>query len=550
MAEKEATASAAASENEFHLLYPPGHAPSGHSALSNYDFLHTLQIDQMIGIKRESYRGIPDLQLARFFSCDPAVLQYRADMIWEIAESEPLQALLHEALPMIRDVYEMRKVLGYGDGSLESGLSSTRYIEQYLELVDLFETKLRPISPQSEGVCRLKAVVDARCKTQDYQALRRHLEALETQIGQVKSITLGVNLDGNLHVTEAGLLSLNPSRFRAGNLMDRLRGRVGKDPMVCLSGFANVIKAGRDDEKQALDGAVHRALDTVFAKTIRSWEPVVNQFYHDETRFFVDMLDDLRFLSAAVAFIQQLRQAGGRLCRPEIRPVAERALRLHNIYNPMLALKADGETIVSNDFCYDAAGRFYLVTGPNHGGKSIFCYAIGMAQALFQLGLPVPAEQAVMSPVTGIYTHFPTSDEDNYGKGRLESECARISEILPRLRDTDLLLMDESFSSTSLLEGAYIAGEVLAAISEIGCGGVYVTHIHELTQRVKELSVGPGKIDNLVAQMQNIADGTRSYRVLRTTPDGLSYAKDIARKYGLSREEILRKRKADCSAHP
>ena len=39
--------------------------------------------------------------------------------------------------------------------------------------------------------------------------------------------------------------------------------------------------------------------------------------------------------------------------------------------------------------------------------------------------------------------------------------------------------------------------------------------------------------------MQSVADGTRSYRVLRTTPDGLSYARDIAKKYGLSMEEIL-----------
>ena len=92
----------------------------------------------------------------------------------------------------------------------------------------------------------------------------------------------------------------------------------------------------------------------------------------------------------------------------------------------MLALKNLHDPIVCNDFCLDENGRFYLVTGPNHGGKSIFCYAVGMAQALFQLGLPVPAEEAEMSPVTGIYTHFPTSDEDNYGKGRLESEmCIR-----------------------------------------------------------------------------------------------------------------------------
>lgn len=243
MTDTKAGVSCAMQEDEFHLLYPPGHAPATHNAMQNYDFVHTLQIDQMIGIKRESYRGIPDLRIERFFSCDPAVLRYRADVIWEFAESEPLQELLQEALPMIRDVYEMRRVLHHGDGSLESGLSSTRYIEQYLELMALFETRLQPVNPRSEGVRRLKAAVDARCHTQAYQALCTHLKELETRIGQIKSITLGVNLDSNLHVTEAGLVSLNTSRFRAGNLMDRLCGRVGKDPMVCLSGFANVLKA-------------------------------------------------------------------------------------------------------------------------------------------------------------------------------------------------------------------------------------------------------------------------------------------------------------------
>jgi len=55
-----------------------------------------------------------------------------------------------------------------------------------------------------------------------------------------------------------------------------------------------------------------------------------------------------------------------------------------------------------------------------------------MSQALFQLGLFVPAISAYMSPVSGIYTHFPTSDEDNYGKGRLESECARLGAIMKK----------------------------------------------------------------------------------------------------------------------
>ena len=147
-----------------------------------------------------------------------------------------------------------------------------------------------------------------------------------------------------------------------------------------------------------------------------------------------------------------------------------------------------------------------------------------------------------MSPVSGIYTHFPDSDEDNYGKGRLESECARLGDIMKKLTETDMLLMDESFSSTSGLEAGYIASEVLTGIGVIGCCGIYVTHIHDLPQQVETYNSYPGnkgRIDNLVALMENKESGTRSYKISRTTPDGLSYAKDIAGRYGLDLESIL-----------
>jgi hypothetical protein len=538
----EAGETASTPKETFRLLYPPHYRQPPRQAGFDESFLHALQIDQMVAVKRESFRGLADLRLAQFFTSDPAVLAWRVDVVADLVENEALFALVCDALPLIRDTAEMRKVLGSGTSGLESGLASTRCLEMYLELVELFHARLAGVEPKSEGLRQLKAEIEARRASSDYRQLQDQLQKMEYQIGRVKSITLGVNLDGTLKVTDVGLLAINTEPYRQGSVMDRLLGRTKDDPMVCMSGFANMGKTAREEEKHALDQAVCRALDTAFARTIRSWEPVIERYYHDETAFFVDLLDDFRFLSAAVHFLLELRGLGCALCRPEIRPVAEKALRLKNVYNPMLALKTDGKALVSNDFCYDEKGRFYLVTGPNHGGKSIFCYSLGMAQALFQLGLLVPAQEAVMSPVTAIYTHFPASDEDNYGKGRLESECVRMGEIMHRVQSTDLVLMDESFSSTSLLEGSYIAAEILRAISVIGCGGLYVTHIHALTQQVAEFNATPGRtgcIDNLVAQMENVADGTRSYRILRAAPDGLSYAKDIAQKYGLSCEEIL-----------
>ena len=531
-----------AGREAFRLLYPP-HTPPRAAPLPDTAFFRTLQIDQMVSVRRESWRGLPDLRLEQFFTTDPETLAWRLDVVADLVASEGLRALVKDALPMLRDAAEMRKVLGGASSTVESSLASVRYLEVYLELVELFHTRLAAADIRSAGFAALRAEVERRRASESYRALTAQLEKTQYQIGRIKSITLGVNLDGTLRVTDVGLLALNTEKYRQGSVLDRLLGRDKADPMVCISGFASLAKTAREEEKHALDQAVCRALDAAFAKTIRSWEPVIDQYFRDETAFFIGLLDDFRFLSAASAFLLELRAQGCPLCRPEIRPMAEHALRLEGVANPMLALHSEGGgPVVSNDFCCDEKGRFYLVTGPNHGGKSIFCYSVGMAQALFQLGLLVPARAAVMSPVRCIFTHFPTSDEDNYGKGRLESECARMSAILRRLQGDDLLLMDESFSSTSLLEGGYIAGEVLRAIAVIGCGGVYVTHIHELTQQVGQFNATPGRtgcIDNLVAQMESVTDGTRSYRILRTTPDGLSYARDIARKYGLSCEEIL-----------
>lgn len=531
-----------AGRESFRLLYPP-HKPAKGTALPDSSFFHTLQIDQMVSVRRESWRGLPDLRLEQFYTTDTDVLAWRLDVVADLVASQDLRDLIRDALPMLRDAAEMRKVLNSSSSSVESSLASVRYLEIYLDLVELFHSRLEGTEIHSAGFLALRQEIESRRTSGDYQALTRQLERTEYQIGHVKSIALGVNLDGTLRVTDVGLLALNTDKYRQGSVLDKLLGKDKTDPMVCISGFANLARTAREEEKHALDQAVCRALDNAFAKTIRSWEPVIDQYFRDETSFFIGLLDDFRFLSAAVSFLLELKGHGCPLCRPAIRPMEEKALHLKDVYNPMLVLRSEGQgPVVANDFGYDAKGRFYLVTGPNHGGKSIFCYSVGMAQALFQLGLLVPAREAVMSPVRCIFTHFPTSDEDNYGKGRLESECARMSQILHLLDGRDLLLMDESFSSTSLLEGGYIAGEVLSAIAVIGCGGIYVTHIHELTQKIDRFNAHPGRtgcIDNLVAQMENVADGTRSYRVIRATPDGLSYARDIAQKYGLSCEEIL-----------
>ena len=503
--------------------------------MKNYEFIKELQLESMIVLIKDSYRGIPNLKLEDFFTTDEEVLRYRLDVVEDMVEHRELYDIFCKAIPSIQNISDMRRAMN-SDFSIESALGSIRFLEMYIEIVELFAEGIMGSQVKSRGLLDLQEKIREVIQSEEYRNLKDELVKSETNFGLVKSITLGVNLDETLRVQEAGIVSINMESFHPGTVMDKLLKKMGKDSMSCITPLFPVSKGLHLGDAKAIETTTRSALNTIFAKTIKSFEPVVQKYFAVNTSWFVQLLDDIRFLTAGVKFILDMEEKGFSMCKPVIEPVDEKKCDLTGVYNPALAAKGVEKTVVSNSFTYDEKGRFYLVTGPNHGGKSIFAYSIGMAQALFQLGLYVPAESARISPVTGIFTHFPVSDEDNYGKGRLESECARLGKIMEQLSDTDIVLMDESFSSTSGMEAGYIASEVLTSIGMIGCGGIYVTHIHDLTQKLDEYNDYPGnrgKIDNLVAQMENKKDGVRSYKVERTTPDGLSYAKDIASRYGL-----------------
>ena len=73
--------------------------------------------------------------------------------------------------------------------------------------------------------------------------------------------------------------------------------------------------------------------------------------------------------------------------------------------------------------------------------------------------------------------------------------------------------------------------------------GIFSTHLHELAARVPDINeksneLGGITIDTLVA---GIEEGKRSFKIVRAKPDGKSYARDIADKYGLSFESIISK---------
>ena len=54
-------------KDTYRLIYPPDYDVAGEKPWGNYDFIHSLQIDDMVVIPQENYRGGKDLSLEKFF---------------------------------------------------------------------------------------------------------------------------------------------------------------------------------------------------------------------------------------------------------------------------------------------------------------------------------------------------------------------------------------------------------------------------------------------------------------------------------------------------
>ena len=481
--------------------------------------------------------------LSSFFTASPDVIAYRQAVFSDLSAIPDLSETLRRILPMLSDMIELRALDHDRNTSGESYLYSITEVELYIRCVDTLREGLAPLRPQmkSAAFSRFTDTVTELSESKYYKDLNRDLSALASRIQEVKSITVGVNLDSAMRPVEAGVISVNQTPFRSGKLLDKiLRMSFRNDAMTCIASLVPFGKDENENRQDALSRAFFGALEEVFRSSVRAWREIVGEYVLEKTDFLLRILPEIEFITRASDLIARLSAKGCALTLPAIAPEAEKCLTATGLYNPDVALRIE-EEIVPNDFAFDDDGRFYILTGPNRGGKSVITCAVGLCQALFQLGLPVPAKSARISPADGIYTHFPTGAEDTIDKGRLGEECARLREIFSETTENSLILLDESLSSTGSYEASFLAAEILAAFGARRVRGIFSTHLHELAAEVpavneRSLSAGGIRFDTLVA---GIEEGKRSFLITRRVPDGKSYARDIAEKYGLTFDTLL-----------
>ena len=531
--------------SNFSLIFPTPEAQHNHyngkdAPDINMFVLEELGLLELFTLKNSN--------LDEYFTTDPDVISYRVEVFKDMLDCPEISRTLNRLIPILTDIMELRR-LEADSGDTSSYLESITEIELYISCIETLHSGLSNIRKRltSRSFITLADRIAELAESDYYKELNAKLSELTNRVREIKSVTIGVNLDSQLRPSSAGVLSINSESFRSGDVIEKiLRLNFKEDEYTCIANLVPFGKKQSENQKTALSLAFNSAINEVYKQSLRSWKRIVQAYVLENTDFLINLMPEIEFLVKGTEFMRQLRERGCSLCVPEIAPKEERCFRACGLYNPCVALKVDDE-IVSNDIVFDNDNALiYVLTGPNRGGKSVITCAIGLSQALAQLGMFAPADKMTLSIADAIFTHFPTGADDTIDKGRLGEECARLGEIFDCVTKYSLVLLDESLSSTGSFEASYIAAEVLAGLSRVGCRCLFSTHLHELAAEIDNINArtapeGGSTIDTLVA---GIEEGKRSFKIVRAKPDGKSYARDIADKYGLSYESILNKIKS------
>jgi hypothetical protein len=516
------------SKQSLSLLWPTGKQARSDRQLSN-ETIRDLALETLVSGMCPYNLHQDSIRTVLFQLCqDPAVLTYRQAILNDLLHQPVLTEALKSMLPLLDELMLFSYPHFAGETSLHKVIQRAGELQLLVDCVHHLSEAFRVVAGNinSLGLRTLQSFIDQFITDKDFQQVIKALTEILSNLRACTSITVGVNLDEHLQPEEAVLLSVNSERFTESSLLDRLLGKSAADgkgiaalhslPMIAESN--NMITGGLPVSGPArraepLMVPLFRDLSMVLEKTTKPIARELNRYVHLNSQFLKDLRPEIIFYVQAVELARKVERLGLPICLPEIAPITERICEIEDNYNIQLALHLSSQKpgknlagqVVTNKVILGSCGRIVILTGPNQGGKTTYMQAVGQAQVMAQAGLFVPGRCARISPVDGIYTHYPLEERLELGTGRFGDEARRIRAIFEQVTRYSLVLLNESLSTTNMGESLYLAQDIVRVLRQIGLRAIFTTHLHELAATVQDLNMnttGDSRVVSMVASYE------------------------------------------------
>jgi len=446
---------------------------------------------------------------------------YRQEIFEDLVNNQKLLESLRdftEKMEDVRRILRMTKELGYEVNKkgwfLEAGFL-------YCSTIEKLSIFLRHVEINSSGLVNFRNYLNRYVSSVRYTALKSDCELVRNIIRDVKYVL--ILQPGQVTVKEyeneeeyANAIEKTFQKFKEEECIEKYRFNLQK-----ATGM-NHIEARIVEFLKTIQPKVFQLLDEFFEK---------HETFLDETLDSISR--ELTFYTSYLDFVNRLGASGLPFTIPKVSEKDKEELII-NTFDPILAAKSGGH-VVQNDVILKPGERIMVITGPNQGGKTTYARLYGLLHYLAGLGLPVPGSEAKLFLPDGIYTHFERQEKVESQKSKLEDDLIRLKTILGKATQNSLLVFNEIFSSTASYDATLLGKELIAKLSNLDCLVAWVTFIDELSNSEN------GKVVSLVALVSPEDPSIRTFKIERRKAEGKAHAFSIARKYGLTYEEIKRR---------
>lgn len=516
---------------------------------------------------------------------DPKVAEYRQKVFSDILKFPKLRKRMVELF----DKFEFMRNFGVNHLNTDEKtgiwqlLRRLDELNDYINCVEAMQECLTETPVESEGLKGFRKYVDKLYHDAGFGELKADIAELKIHSSEVKSVTIGINVNERFEATAMGLISINNKQFKKSGIVsnfadalnskqkihegtdwdknmhyhpveavpdgDKLFGAVmdkgGKLGLFTMSGMigggdtaatmAKIVKGdGTANSTYCISDVANKMLDTLLKKLRDTLNKYADVVVLNISHIIPEFVYYIRFAE----FIDKNIAQGYNFCKADVIDKENTQMEARGFYNLKLAVSGlKNDDIVTNDLNFDKEHTVYILTGANRGGKTTVTQAVGIMYVLAQGGIFVPASSFKYKPVDCIYTHFPADEDKTFDLGRLGEECIRFKENYDACTKDSLYLLNESFSTTSFEEGYYIAKDAVKALLKKSVRTIYNTHMHKLGENIDELNrdFSTASASSIIAQSK---EGKRSFKIEVAPPEGMSYARDIAQKYGVTYEML------------
>ncbi|MBR5421060.1 MAG: hypothetical protein IK115_07945 [Lachnospiraceae bacterium] len=424
-------------------------------------FFTDLNLDQILERVTEGW-GEDVRKLYLNFPADREDEEYRRAVYGDVKKEGVLSALTeyYASIRQRRNVAERREK-AYEE--LQQQVWYLRETYTYAAALDTLYEKLNAAELSSEGMKGLAAFVKSCISEDSYREMKEEMLKLWTELSSFRVL---LTYEKERFTLSEGKGEGEFEAFLAENFPGQ--SREFKSPFLDIEYFSKL-----EEEIVKLFRKKHKG----FFKSLRDFCTAYPEYLHEGLG---PLENEIAFYLSYAKFQRKMQEKGFAFCAPGASADKLSATGLYDLALALVNMEA-GKEVVPNEAYLAADEDFFVLTGPNQGGKTTYGRSLGQLVYFSKMGLDVPADTAQVPYYRNLWTHFSVEESAETGRGKLMDELERLKPIMDKEQNGAFVVINELFTTAANFDAIEMGKRVLEYLIKQQCKGIYVTHLEELS---------------------------------------------------------------------